>query len=90
MKKTLKPAAYFFAGIFLSASVFTGLAFRAAEETEQRIDMEKAAAVDAAVAEITKEGKIQFKWYPPSLPQTMNFAGEPVPLDIPDVYERLA
>lgn len=88
MKKTLRPAAYFFAGIFLSASVFTGLAFRAAEETEQRIDMEKAAAVDAAVAEISKEGKIQFKWYPPTLPATMNFAGEAVPLNRWDVREQ--
>ncbi|PSK92746.1 lytic transglycosylase domain-containing protein [Taibaiella chishuiensis] len=39
--------------------------------------------------EVTEEGRLQYKWYPVSLPRNMSFAGEKVPLDRWEIRERL-
>lgn len=36
-----------------------------------------------------KDGRIQYNWYPPELPQNMSFAGENVPLSRRDIRESL-
>ena len=88
MKKTLRPAVYFIGGMFLSASIFTGYAFRAAEKTDDLIEHEKNMAVEEAMGEVSKDGKVKLKWYPPSLPEKMTFAGENVPLERTDIQEQ--
>ena len=47
--------------------------------------------IDPAVTtvEMNKEGRPQYKWYVPELPQSMTFCGETVPLDRWEVRERL-
>jgi hypothetical protein len=39
--------------------------------------------------EVKQDGRLQYKWYPPELPKSMEFAGERVPLNHWDVKERL-
>ncbi|MGC4057646.1 MAG: lytic transglycosylase domain-containing protein [Chitinophagaceae bacterium] len=38
--------------------------------------------------EVKQNGRLQYKWYAPQLPEKASFAGEPVPLDRWDVRER--
>jgi membrane-bound lytic murein transglycosylase D len=39
--------------------------------------------------EVKGDGRLQYKWYPPELPKSISFAGEPAPLDRWEVRERL-
>ena len=72
----LKPILYIAAGALLGAAIISGFAFREVDEKEEVVD-------------VKKNRKLQYKWYVPDLPQTMSFAGEPVPLHRWDVKESL-
>ncbi|KAA5536300.1 lytic transglycosylase domain-containing protein [Taibaiella lutea] len=39
--------------------------------------------------EVTEDGSMQYKWYPPKVPKSMSFAGEKVPLERWEIKERL-
>ena len=43
----------------------------------------------ATPVEIGRDGRPQYKWYAPELPTSIDFAGEPVPLDKWEVKEKL-
>ncbi len=43
----------------------------------------------ASSVDISREGKPQYKWYPPEVPSKLDFAGEAVPLDRWEVREKL-
>lgn len=42
-----------------------------------------------APLEVKPDGRIQYKWYPPALPEQLSFAGEAVPLERWDIRESL-
>lgn len=62
-------------GFILGAAFIAGLAF-----VEKDND---------SPVEVTEDGHMQYKWYPPKVPKTMNFAGEKVPLERWEIKERL-
>jgi len=72
----IKPVSYFVAGIVLSASMIGGFAFDKINEEDEKVT-------------IAADGRLQYKWYVPQTPKTMNFAGERVPLERWDVKEQL-
>lgn len=42
-----------------------------------------------APLDVKADGRLQYKWYPPAMPKSLAFAGEPVPLQRWDVRESL-
>ena len=74
--KHLKPFSYFISGIILSSLLFGVVAFNDINEDEERVD-------------VMPDGRLQYKWYAPQAPKTMNFAGEKVPLERWDIEEAL-
>lgn len=71
-----KPFLYFSAGVLLSSAIMGGLAFKHINEEEEKV-------------EVSADGRLQYKWYVPQAPKTMNFSGEKVPLERWDVKEQL-
>ena len=67
---------YFLLGAVAGASFFAGYAFKEIDHTEELV-------------EVKPDKRLQYKWYTPELPKTMEFAGEKVPLDRWEVRERL-
>ncbi|RYZ52742.1 MAG: lytic transglycosylase domain-containing protein [Sphingobacteriales bacterium] len=49
----------------------------------------KAVNKDEELVEVKQDGRLQYKWSAPSLPTSMSFAGEKVPLGRTDVREQL-
>ena len=76
MKLKTRAILYFTAGLLLGVVVVTGVALN-------KVDP-KATAV-----EVSNDGRPQYKWYPPVLPSSIDFCGEPVPLDKWEVREKL-
>lgn len=70
----LKPVVYFLTGIVLTTGVISGFAFRESDKEEDPVT-------------VKNNRKLQYKWYVPDLPATMNFAGEAVPLSRWDIRE---
>ncbi|MDI9319138.1 MAG: lytic transglycosylase domain-containing protein [Phycisphaerales bacterium] len=66
---------YFIGGIFLGSAIFAGIAFNNINTAEESI-------------EVKQDGRLQYKWYAPQLPNKASFAGEQVPLDRWEVRER--
>src|SRR5690606_11830848 len=66
----------FISGIILSSLLFGVVAFNDINEDEERVD-------------VMPDGRLQYKWYAPQAPKTMNFAGEKVPLERWDIEEAL-
>jgi len=66
---------YFIGGIFLGSAIFAGIAFNNINKAEETI-------------EVKQDGRLQYKWYAPQLPNKASFAGEQVPLDRWEVRER--
>jgi hypothetical protein len=71
-----KPVGYFLAGVLLSTAIISVVAFNPIDETEEPVD-------------VKADGRLQYKWYAPELPKSMNFAGEKVPLDRWEIKEQL-
>ena len=67
---------YFFAGLCIGVAVVTGIALK-------KID------ANTTAVEVSPEGRPQYKWYAPSLPVSLDFCGEAVPLDRKDIREKL-
>lgn len=76
MKARTKLLLCFSAGILAGAGIVLGYAFKDTEGSENTV-------------EVKQDGKLQYKWYSPDLPKTLDFAGEKVPLDRWEVRERL-
>lgn len=72
----IRPVIYFIAGVAAAAGVFLTQSFR---------DYDK----DEGTVQVKENGKLQYKWYQPDVPQSLTFAGERVPLDRWEVRERL-
>jgi hypothetical protein len=75
MKTILKPTIYILFGIVAGLSFALGLAFKPDRNEGLTI--------------IKPDGRLQYKWYAPQLPQKIDFAGEAAPLDRRDVRESL-
>lgn len=71
-KKSLK---FLLVGLLLGSSMVTLIAFNRVNEADEKV-------------EIKKDGRLQYKWYAPVVPDKASFAGESVPLDRWDVKER--
>lgn len=67
---------YFITGAVAGAAFIAGLAFNKINDRDEMVT-------------VKSDNRLQYKWYPPEMPATMNFAGEKVPLDRWDVRERL-
>jgi len=63
-------------GAIISTTIVAGFAFRETNEEEEAVN-------------VKKNRKLQYKWFVPDLPQSISFAGEPVPLNQWDARERL-
>lgn len=72
----LKPVLYFLAGVVIATGTIAGFAFRESDKGEEPLT-------------VKKNSKLQYKWFVPDLPQSITFAGEPVPLNKWDARERL-
>lgn len=62
-------------GLMLGAAMVSLIAFNKADKNEESV-------------EVKQDGRLQYKWYAPQLPQKANFAGEAVPLERWEVRER--
>src|SRR5690606_25149711 len=71
----LKNVKMFMLGAVMGASVFAAFSFADND--------------NSTPLTVLKNGRIQYKWYPPATPSKMSFAGEKVPLSRPEVKERL-
>ena len=71
-----KTGLIFMSGLLAGSLLIGGIAFKEINESEETV-------------EIRKDGRLQYKWYAPELPKSMNFAGEKVPLDRPEIREQL-
>lgn len=67
---------YFALGVMVTSLIVLGFAFKNPKEVEKTV-------------EVTPEGRLQYKWFSPPLPQSMYFAGEKVPLHRSDIREQL-
>ncbi len=67
---------YFSVGVLFSAVVIGGFAFKQINEEDEKVS-------------VAPDGRLQYKWYVPQAPKSMNFAGEKVPLERWDVKEQL-
>ncbi len=76
MTTKTRSALYFVTGLVAGAILITGVALKKIDKT-------------ATAVEVSAEGRPQYKWYAPALPATIDFCGEAVPLDRPDVREKL-
>jgi hypothetical protein len=75
MRSHKRSIFFFLGGLLIGAVLITGLSLR---------------KVDAGTTpvEISSEGRPQYKWYPPQIPSSMDFCGEPAPLNRWDVREK--
>ncbi len=75
MKTAFKPALYVLFGIVAGVSFAMGVAFKPDK--------------DDALTIVKPDGRLQYRWYPPQLPQKIDFAGEAAPLERREVRESL-
>lgn len=66
---------FFVGGLILGAGFVSLIAFNKIDKSEETV-------------EVKQDGRLQYKWYAPQLPNKVSFAGEPVPLDRWEVRER--
>jgi membrane-bound lytic murein transglycosylase D len=76
MKPNKQSIVYFFSGILLCAFLMIGFSLKKPDPVTTPV-------------EYGPDGRPQYRWYPPSLPTTFDFAGEAVPLDRWDVREKM-
>lgn len=72
----IRKATYFFAGLFIGALTIAAFSFKNVNDAEETV-------------EVKEDGRLQYKWYAPELPNTLSFAGEKVPLERVIVREQL-
>lgn len=70
-----KSVKIFIGGLIFGISLSTLIAFDKTSPEEERV-------------QVKQDGRLQYKWYAPQLPEKASFAGENVPLDRWDVKER--
>lgn len=66
---------FFVGGLILGAGMVSLIAFNKIDKSEETV-------------EVKQDGRLQYKWYAPQLPNKVSFAGETVPLDRWEVRER--
>lgn len=71
-----KHGLIFMSGLLAGSLLIGGIAFKGINDLEETV-------------EVKKDGRLQYKWYAPELPKSMNFAGEKVPLDRAEIREQL-
>src|ERR1043165_7086092 len=76
MSKKFLPAIYVTAGLIAGAALFRFFSFNKINEVDEPL-------------EVKKDGRLQYKWYAPEIPNTISFAGEKVPLERWDVREQM-
>lgn len=76
MRNRTKMILYFAAGAIAGAAAIAGFAFRDPDPGESTV-------------EVKGDNRLEYKWYAPELPKSLNFCGEKVPLDRWEVRERL-
>lgn len=76
MKPAIRSMVYFLSGAAACALVITAVSLKKPDPGTTPI-------------EVSNDGRFQYKWYTPVLPSSMDFCGEPVPLDRWDVREKL-
>lgn len=76
LKSSLKTAIIFLSGLAAGGSLIAVFAFDKGSDRE-------------SLVEVKTDGRLQYKWYAPELPKSVNFAGENTPLDRWEVRERL-
>lgn len=76
MKTRTRSILYFVSGLMIGVAVVTSIALKKVDPATTPV-------------EVTNDGRPQYKWYAPQLPKTMDFAGEPVPMDRWDIREKL-
>ncbi len=72
----MRSVIIFLSGLAAGGALIAAFAFDKGTDKETLVD-------------IKSDGRLQYKWYAPELPQKANFAGENVPLDRWEVRERL-
>jgi membrane-bound lytic murein transglycosylase D len=76
MRPGFKAVFYFLSGALVCGLVITGIALRKVDSRTTAVEM-------------TSEGRPEYKWYAPVVPNSIEFCGEQVPLDRWDVREKL-
>lgn len=76
MKPASRSLLYFISGAMTCGLIITGISLRKPDPATTPV-------------EVSAEGRPQFKWYPPALPNSLDFCGEMVPLDRWDIREKL-
>jgi hypothetical protein len=76
MIRNKRAVVYFLSGLAIGAVLVIGVASR-------KIDP------GATPVEMSAEGRPMYKWHAPSLPASLDFCGEPVPLDKWEIREKL-
>jgi hypothetical protein len=76
MSSKTRLSIYFITGLLSAAVLIIGIALKKPDPSTTAI-------------EISSEGRPHYKWYAPVLPTSIDFCGEPVPLDKWEVKERL-
>lgn len=71
-----KVVSYFIAGAIAGAAFIAGLAFDKINDKDELVS-------------VKPDSRLQYKWYPPEMPNAISFAGEKTPLERWDVRERL-
>lgn len=66
---------FLIAGVLIGAATVSLIAFRTIDQSQESVD-------------VKPDGRLQYKWYSPELPNKASFAGEQVPLDRWEVRER--
>jgi membrane-bound lytic murein transglycosylase D len=67
---------YFLSGLAIGMVTVVGIASKKIDPGTTKVEM-------------TSEGRPQYKWHVPHVPSSIDFCGEPAPLNEPDVYEKL-
>ncbi len=75
MKPKTRSAIIFLSGLLIGIIVVTCISLKKIEP-------------GGAAVEMSPDGRPQYKWYAPTLPTAIDFAGEPVPLDKWEVKEK--
>jgi len=71
-----KKIIYLLAGVVIGVVITAGFAFKEISGASASVD-------------VAPDGRLNYKWYAPQLPTSMDFSGENVPLDRWEVRERL-
>lgn len=80
----MKTIGIFLSGIIIGGALIAVISFQKAEDP-----VPQEVTLNAAENESARVPGWEYRWYPPKLPETIDFAGEKTPLDRWEVSERL-